>query len=137
MSGPRDALAALESANQEFYAALEALDISRLAELWAQREDAWCTQPGWDTVVGWEAVRGSWEQVFATTTFVELIVVDVRPRLLGDVGVVTCTEWVLRRGGAGRGIGPGKALTTNVFVPGAGGRWRLLGHHAAPALRRL
>ena len=135
--GPGDDLAVLESANQAFYAAVEALDVERIARLWAQREDAWCTQPGWETVVGWEAVRGSWEHMVATTDFIEFIVSDVRPRLLGDVGVVTCTEWVLRRGGSGRGIGPGKAMITNVFVPGAPGRWRLLGHHSAPVLRRL
>ena len=130
-------LAGLERAHEAFYAAVEALDIERLAELWAQRDDAWCTQPGWDTVVGWEAVRGSWEQVIATTEFIEFIVTDVRPRVLGDVGVVTCTEWVLERSGAGRGIGPGQAMVTNVFVPGAARRWRILGHHASAVLRRL
>ncbi len=131
-----DALAALEVANEAFYAAVEALDVDRLADLWARREDAWCVQPGWSAALGWEAVRGSWEQVFATTAFIEFIVVDVRARALGEVGVVSCTEWVLRQGGNGRGIGPGQAVATNVFVD-EGGRWRLLGHHAGAVLRRL
>ena len=58
---------AVTAANTEFYAAFEARDLDRMAEVWERSDRATVTHPGWPTLHGWARVAASWEAIFANT----------------------------------------------------------------------
>lgn len=122
----------LEDANDEFYAAFEALDLDRMSALWDHGDDVFCVHPGSDLILGWGPVRRSWAAVFAATEYLQFIVTDVRAR--PEAGVVTCTENILTDHAPDGALGAGKAVATNVFVHRAG-RWHMTAHHASPVVR--
>lgn len=126
-------LGTLEAANERFYDALEAGDLDAMTGLWSDGDDAWCVHPGAELIVGAARVRRSWAAVFASGQQLQMIVTDVRCRLVAGAGVVTCTENVLTGLGGGQ-LGAARSLATNVFVA-VDGAWRLVGHHASPVLR--
>ena len=136
-------LASLEAANARFYDALEASDLDAMTALWADDDDVYCVHPGTELVLGPARVRRSWAAVFASGQQLQLIVTDVRCRLVGShaagggpgTGIVTCTENVLTGLGDGS-LGGARSLATNVFVRDDA-TWRLVGHHASPVLREL
>jgi ketosteroid isomerase-like protein len=82
---------ALRRANQEFYAAFEALDLSRMESVWAHDDFVECAQPGWDSLLGWDDVRERWARIFANTTRVRVALSGVRTRVEGTAGWVACT----------------------------------------------
>jgi ketosteroid isomerase-like protein len=121
---------ALREANALFYAALERLDMGDMDALWLQSEDSFCVHPGWDALFGWDAVRGSWERIFASTSWLRVTPTEVRARVVGEVGVVTCSESISTR--EGDQVGIAAARSTNLFRRTPHG-WRLFHHHASPA----
>lgn len=124
----------LEAANDEFYAAFEALDLDRMEALWDSGDGVFCVHPGSEAIVGWGPVRRSWAAIFTATDYLQFIVTDFRAS--PDTGVVSCVENILTDQGeqGGRGFGAGRAVATNVFVWRDGG-WRMAAHHASPVLR--
>jgi hypothetical protein len=52
-------------ANQGFYDAIEARDISLMTKVWAQDGTVRCTQPNGVLLRGWEEVRRTFEQLFS------------------------------------------------------------------------
>src|SRR5450755_4532073 len=58
---PQDAAAA-------FYQAFEAKDVEAMMAAWAEDEEIVCVHPGGPRLVGYDAVRSSWEQLFAGDT---------------------------------------------------------------------
>ncbi|HEY8340798.1 MAG TPA: nuclear transport factor 2 family protein [Egibacteraceae bacterium] len=127
-------LAGLEAANERFYQALERADLDAMEAVWAHDAGVVCVHPGSELISGWPAVRRSWAAVFASGQYLQLIITDVRARVLADAGVVTCAENALA-GLPGGGLAGGRSLSTNVFV-WDGGAWRMVAHHASPVLRR-
>lgn len=124
----------LEAANEEFYAAFEALDLDWMEALWDSGDDVFCVHPGSEAIVGWGPVRRSWAAIFSATAYLQFIVTDVQVR--PDTGVVSCVENLLTdhsRHGEG-GFGAGRAVATNIFA-WRGGRWRMTAHHASPVIR--
>jgi len=121
---------ALREANADFYAALERLDLEAMDALWVRGDEAFCVHPGWDALFGWEDVRQSWERIFAATAWLRVTPTEVRARVVGDVGVVTCSESISTRDGDDVGIAAARA--TNIFRRTPDG-WRLFHHHASPA----
>lgn len=126
--------ASLEAANAAFYETFETLDLDRMSAVWEHAAAVWCVHPGSEPIVGWPAVRRSWAAVFATTAYLQFIVTDVRVRVDGDFGSVTCTENVLS-GGDGPDLGAGRAVATNLYAR-RDGAWHMVAHHASPVLRR-
>jgi ketosteroid isomerase-like protein len=126
---------ALVAANAEFYARFEALHLDGMDELWDRSDDVWCVHPGTDLITGSGPVRRSWAAVFASTSYLQFIVTDVVARVVGDAGMVTCTENILTSAGAEGDLGAGKAIASNLFT-WRDGRWRMVAHHASPVLRR-
>lgn len=124
----------LVAVNEGFYEAFETLDLDTMMAVWRQADDVYCIHPGGGPVVGWGPVRRSWAAVFAATSYLQFIVTDVLARVLGEVGVVTCTENMLADAGQPEHLGAGKAIATNVFVREEQ-RWRMLAHHASPVVR--
>ena len=126
-----DELSEVEEANSRFYRAFETLALAEMDAVWAHHERVQCIHPGWSLIVGWDAVRGSWETIFANTTEMRFTISDVRVGGGPDVAWVTCTENILSQV-AGR-VSVTSLLATNVFERDAGG-WRLVHHHASHVL---
>src|ERR687886_951194 len=82
----------VKRANERFYRAFESLDISKMAAVWVQAERAKCVHPGWNLLSGWEAIRQSWEAIFANTDYMRFVITDVSVHLYGRVAWVTCVE---------------------------------------------
>ncbi len=126
-----DPAPAVEAANAGFYRAFEALDLAAMDRVWAHGAYVKCVHPGWPLLVGWDAVRASWEQIFASTAEMRFTVADVRVASVGNLAWVTCTENILSEV-RGR-VGVTTVLATNVFER-VDGRWRLVHHHASHVL---
>lgn len=124
----------LARANRAFYRAFEELDWPAMEALWAADEGVRCVHPGAQMLVGREAVLESWKAIFAGLPTLRFDLADVDLRVAGDLGIVTCEEHI--RSGPGRQQPEFRAVCTNLYVL-AGGRWRLLLHHASPLARRL
>jgi len=120
----------LREANARFYSALERLDMTAMDALWLQSDEVFCVHPGWDALVGWEDVRRAWERIFANTGWLRVTPTEVRARVLGELGVVTCAESISTH--EGDEVGIAAARTTNLFRRTPEG-WRLFHHHASPA----
>jgi hypothetical protein len=123
-------LETLRDANARFYRALEELDLPAMDALWAHEGWVRCVHPGWDILVGWEAVRESWEQIFASTRWLRVTPTAVEAAVLGEMGVVTCSENITAT--TEGDVGVAVAQATNLFRMTSAG-WRMFHHHASPA----
>jgi len=120
-------------ANGAFYRAFEALDLRAMEEVWAHGDHVRCVHPGWPMLSGWEAVRASWEAIFANTQEMRFTLTDVHVAPIGDLAWVTCIENILSET-EGR-VGVTSILATNLFERGPDG-WRMVHHHASHVLGR-
>jgi hypothetical protein len=120
----------LREANDRFYRALETLDIQAMEALWLHEGWVRCIHAGWDVLVGWEAVRRSWEQIFAGTRWMRVTPTAVDIALFGDVGLVACTENITAASDGDVGLAVAQA--TNLFKK-TGNVWRMIHHHASPS----
>jgi ketosteroid isomerase-like protein len=125
---------AVTKANEEFYAAFEALDMDRMEACWQHDEEVRCIHPGWDVMTGWPQVSRSWIAIFANSAYIQFFLTDVRVHVDADTALVTCAENILSGGARGPEIEDAKVLATNVFRR-ADGRWRMVLHHGSPVLR--
>ncbi|HEX4884484.1 MAG TPA: nuclear transport factor 2 family protein [Casimicrobiaceae bacterium] len=110
-----------------FYQAIESRDIEAMMSAWADDEEIVCIHPGGARLVGYDAVRASWEQIFAN---------DARLTFRLDQTVVMETvglamQSVVEHVTASKGAS-GTAIATNVFMRTPSG-WRIVCHHASPA----
>ena len=123
--------AAVADANARFYCAFEALDLAAMDAVWAHDEDVKCVHPGWPLLTGWDAVRESWQTIFANTEEMRFTIADVRVVVHADLGWVTCTENILSDV-RGR-VSVTAILATNLFARRPDG-WRMIHHHASHVL---
>ena len=121
----------VEEANARFYRAFEALDIAEMDGVWVHGEHARCVHPGWPLLCGWDAIRTSWQTIFANTEEMRFTLSEVNVNVSGDLAWVTCTENILSEVG-GR-VGVTAILATNLFERDDEG-WRLVHHHASHQL---
>jgi ketosteroid isomerase-like protein len=118
------ALAALEFANDAFYQAFAAADLSAMEAVWAEQVNVFCCHPGWPPLTSRAEVMASWRDILKDSGPVPVIGVAPRASLYGEVGVVCCYERFATQ----------HLVATNVFVR-ADGRWRMIHHHAGPLAR--
>ena len=128
---PDDEATEVEEANARFYRAFETLDISEMERVWVHAEQARCVHPGWPLLCGWDAVRTSWQTIFANTEEMRFTLSDVTVNAGEDLAWVTCTENILSEV-SGR-VSVTAILATNVFERGLDG-WRLIHHHGSHVL---
>jgi ketosteroid isomerase-like protein len=121
---------AVRAANEEFYGALEGLDLGRMTDLWLHEEWVHCVHPGSDLVHGWTAVRTSWEQIFTRTGWLNVAPTNVDIRMAGEYAVVVCCENITSKHEGD--VRVAVALATNIYQRTAAG-WRMVHHHASPA----
>ena len=134
MTPPKAKIAALmaspDDIEAQFYDALQSADLERLMSLWSDDDDIVCVHPGGARVVGMQAIRASFEAIFANGA------IPVQPgsvrrlhtagsavhNLLERIDVVTA-----------EGVQTGFAVATNVYVKTVQG-WRMVAHHASAAM---
>jgi hypothetical protein len=116
--------------NERFYHALESLDLEAMEEVWAHEHGVACVHPGWNILVGWEAVRRSFEQIFADTTWMRVTATATRIDIIGDIALVSCAENIT--GKSGEDVNLAVAQATNIFHRTAAG-FKMIHHHASPA----
>ncbi|HVO03635.1 MAG TPA: nuclear transport factor 2 family protein [Candidatus Cybelea sp.] len=121
-------LAALEFANDAFYQAFAAADLSAMEAVWAAQANVYCCHPGWPPITNRDEVMASWRDILANAGPVPIVCAAPRPTLYGDVGLVCCYER----------FGNQHFVATNLFIR-ADGRpgtpWRMIHHHAGPLAR--
>jgi ketosteroid isomerase-like protein len=107
-------------ANEAFYRAFTARDLTAMDALWARRGPVACIHPGWDSLDGREEVLGSFRAILESGAAPEVRCTLAQAHLLGEVAFVTCHELVQ---GA-------RLVATNLFVR-EDGAWRLCHHQAS------
>jgi uncharacterized protein (TIGR02246 family) len=125
-------LASPDEIEQQFYEALQRGDIERLMAVWSDDEEISCVHPGGPRVVGAQAIRTSFESMFANGT------IDARPEKVRRLLTHACAvHSVLEVVHLMTNEGPQSAwvIATNVYVQSVGG-WRLVAHHASPGSAR-
>lgn len=132
---------AIEQLNAEFYAAFEAGDLDRMAQVWAEDADVGgfvvCVHPGGPMIRGRSAVLRSWALIMANTSYIQFVLTDVLTQVSGGIAVLTCAENIITASddeGTGFAAG-GNVATTNAFIR-TGGGWRLWLHHGSPVMLR-
>ena len=120
-TSPQDAASA-------FYQAIEARDIEGMMSAWAEDEDIVCIHPGGTRLVGYDAVRASWEQIFAGDVRLAFRLDQVVVMETVGLAMQSAVEHVTTADGASTGT----AIATNVFMRTPSG-WRMVCHHASPA----
>ena len=113
---------------QAFYQAFEARDIDAMMATWADDEDIVCIHPGGVRHVGYDAVRTSFEQLFAGNT--RLTFRLDQPVMIETVGLAMQSAVEHLR--AGEEGARGAAIATNIMMRTPSG-WRVVCHHASPA----
>jgi ketosteroid isomerase-like protein len=128
---------AVRAANAAFYAALEACDLERMADLWEHSDRVTVTHPGWPMLRGWAKVAGSWDAIFANTRYIQFVLTDEQVVVSGDTAWVTLDENILQSHSpvaatdADAELSGAHATATNVFVRD-GTRWMMVLHHSSP-----
>lgn len=121
---------AVAAANLAFYRALEARDVSHMAEVWLHDPSASCVHPGWHRLDGWGEISRSWENIFSNSRPWSVGCEDVRIAIAGDFAWVTCVE-VIVPFGADDEEEAARMQATNLFGR-VDGEWRMVHHHASP-----
>lgn len=120
---------AVVAANEAFYQAMSQRDSGEMARLWFPAEWVECVHPGGSAVRGWDAVRESFERLFASRGAMLIAATETRVRLIGDVAWVSCVERITLT--VDDQMASSAAQATNVFVR-HDAEWRLVLHHASP-----
>jgi ketosteroid isomerase-like protein len=122
-----DSKASVLSANARFYNAFRKGDLAAMQSLWEKADNVCCVHPGASGVLGYDDVMESWEVVWMNYDFpLDIELKNVRVHFRGDVGYVTCVEFVRTKGRSW-----GAQFVTNVFEK-IDGQWFISIHHASP-----
>ncbi|KAF2306229.1 hypothetical protein GH714_015897 [Hevea brasiliensis] len=93
-----DSKASVLAANARFYNAFRNGDLASMQSLWA-KDNVCCVHPGASGVTGYDDVMESWELVWMNYDFpLEIQLKNARVHFKGDVGYVTCVEFVRTKG---------------------------------------
>lgn len=113
-------------ANARFYDAFKHGDLAAMQGLWAKGDNVCCVHPGASGISGYDSVMESWEVVWMNYDFpLAIELKDVRVHVRGNVGYVTCVEFVRTKGSSWGG-----QFVTNVFEK-INGEWFICIHHAS------
>ena len=132
MSIPKARAAALmaspEDAETLFYEAMREGNLERMMEVWADDDDIVCVHPGGARVVGPQAVRASFEAIFANGS------VGVQAEHVKRVHTMgSAMHNVIERIAivTSEGLRSGWIVATDVYIKTTQG-WRMVAHHASP-----
>lgn len=119
----------VRAANEDFYMAMNRLDIEEMDAVWANDEAAICVHPGREALVGYERIRESWVVIFSSSSSMSIAASNERIQLSNDLAWVVCTETISMM--TEEGLAAAAAQATNIFRL-RDGRWQMILHHASP-----
>uniref|UniRef100_A0A1J3ESY6 F-box protein SKIP8 n=2 Tax=Noccaea caerulescens TaxID=107243 RepID=A0A1J3ESY6_NOCCA len=123
-----DNKASVLSANARFYESFRNGDLAAMQSLWSRSRNAFCVHPGAKGITGYDYVMESWELVWMNYEFpLKIELKDVEVHVRGEVGYVTCMEFVKTKGSSSWGA----QFVSNVFER-IDGEWFICIHHASP-----
>jgi ketosteroid isomerase-like protein len=109
------------AANEAFYVAFAARDVTAMDSMWAKAAPVACIHPGWDVLLGRDDVMDSWRAILANPGSPRVRCARPTAHVCGETAFVVCVE----------DVGDSELIATNVFTREAG-RWRLVHHQAGP-----
>lgn len=118
-----------EDAEAAFYGAFSASDLAAMMGVWATTDDVECIHPMGERIAGYEAVRASWELIFANNPHMQFSIQQRRATQSADLAVHVVEEIIVVRSEDATLVG--HMVATNVYVRSAGS-WRMVLHHASP-----
>ena len=122
-------MASPDDVEAQFYEALREADLDKLMALWSDDDEVFCVHPGGPRVVGPQAIRATFEAIFAGGGRIHAHPERVRRLHSIDSAVHNLVERIELRTDAGSRTG--FVLATNVYLKTAQG-WRMVAHHASP-----
>ena len=118
-----------EAAEEAFYRALSKGDLSLMMSVWAEDANIVCVHPGGKRLEGPEAVRASFEQMFAQSPGLQVQRSDLAE--YHDQGLIVHVLHENIRIGRDQNFQP-PIIATNVYRL-TGNGWRMVVHHASPS----
>ncbi len=115
-----------KEAEAAFYDAFERADVEAMMQVWAEDETIICIHPKGPRLRGRQAIRASWEQIFAPGARLKFTLKDSR-----RTGDALLSIHVLRECIRADGVSQGVMLATNIYQL-VDGSWRMTLHHASP-----
>ena len=113
-----------------FYDALRKADLEALMACWADDDDICCVHPGGTRLIGAQAIRASFEAIFARGAIP--VQVDQPRRVVNaSLAVHSVLECITVKGEEGGRTA--WVMATNVYACTPKG-WRMVAHHASPGL---
>ena len=79
-------------ANETFYAAFAAADMDAMTGVWAQDVPIAVIHPGTLPVSGRDEVLQSWREIIEPAAAIDIVCINPKVQLLGDVAIVVCQE---------------------------------------------
>lgn len=116
-------------ANDEFYRAMESMDLEKMQAVWLHEDWVRCLHPGWDLVLGWEAVEVSWSTVFQSTVQMRVAISRPLVHVFRDTAWISCIEHVTST--IEDDFMTALVEATNIFVRQEA-QWRMVHHHTTP-----
>ena len=117
------------TANEKFYKAFNARDLSAMKEIWSSHQNVTCVHPGWSPLNGFEPIIDSWQGIFKNSGNMDIQISDINMLTSTDLAWVSCVEKLYTI--ASHGVLASKVFSTNLFALNKGG-WKMIMHHASP-----
>ena len=117
------------TANEKFYKAFNARDLSAMKEIWSSHQNVTCVHPGWSPLNGFEPIIDSWQGIFKNSGNMDIQISDINMLTSNDLAWVSCIEKLYTI--ASHGVLASKVFSTNLFALNKGG-WKMIMHHASP-----
>ena len=117
------------TANEKFYRAFNARDLSAMKEIWSSHQNVTCVHPGWSPLNGFEPIIDSWQGIFKNSGNMDIQISDINMLTSNDLAWVSCVEKLYTI--ASHGVLASKVFSTNLFKLNQDG-WKMIMHHASP-----
>ena len=116
------------TANEKFYKAFNARDLSAMKEIWSSHQNVTCVHPGWSPLNGFEPIIDSWQGIFKISGNMDIQISDINMLTSNDLAWVSCVEKLYTI--ASHGVLASKVFSTNLFKLNQDG-WKMIMHHAS------
>ena len=117
------------TANEKFYKAFNARDLSAMKGIWSSHQNVTCVHPGWSPLNGFEPIIDSWQGIFKNSGNMDIQISDINMLTSNDLAWVSCVEKLYTI--ASHGVLASKVFSTNLFKLNQDG-WKMIMHHASP-----
>ena len=117
------------TANEKFYKAFNARDLSAMKEIWSSHQNVTCVHPGWSPLNGFEPIIDSWQGIFKNSGNMDIQISDINMLTSNDLAWVSCVEKLYTI--ASHGVLASQVFSTNLFKLNQD-EWKMIMHHASP-----